>query len=358
MKSRKLLLCFVCVILAGSLLSCTKKSPAKEAVTSVETRIYEDDVGRQVELPPKITRIIPAGPLAQIILYSIDPDMFTGLTNKWSDSAKEFIPQKYRDLPYFGQLYGGVSLNVEELAFSEPDCIIDIGEIKKTTVEDLDTLQKQTGIPSVYVVTSLQDMGKTYRVLGELLGKQERCEELAQFCETTYQRTMEIMEKVGDKKVRSLFVVGEQGLNVLAKNSYHAELIDMLTDNVAVVDNPLSKGLGNEVTMEQIALWNPDFVIFDAGSIYRDVAKMASWNEIAGIVAGRYVEVPSAPHNWMGMPPSVQRFLGMIWLTAVLYPDYCDYDVQEEICQYYKLFYGCELTESQYASLTEFAFCQ
>ena len=130
MKSRKLLLYFVCVILAGFLLSCTKKNPAKEAITSVETRIYEDDVGRQVELPKKITRIIPAGPLAQIILYSIDPDMFTGLTNKWSDSAKEFIPQKYRDLPYFGQLYGGVSLNVEELAFSEPDCII--GHIAKT----------------------------------------------------------------------------------------------------------------------------------------------------------------------------------------------------------------------------------
>ena len=358
MKKDKLLLCLVVVILAGSLLSCTKKSPAQEAVASVETRIYVDDVGRQVELPQQITRIIPAGPLAQIILYSIDPDMFTGVTDQWSASAKDFIPQKYLDLPYFGKLYGTVSLNVEELAFSGPDCIIDIGEIKKTTVEDLDTLQSQTGIPSIYVAASLQDMGKTFRVLGELLGKQARCEELAQFCETTYQRTMEIMEKVGDKKVRSLFVVGEQGLNVLAKNSYHSELIDLLMDNVAVVDNPLSKGTGNEVTMEQIALWNPDFVIFDAGSIYHDVAKMASWNEIAGIAAGRYVEVPSVPHNWMGMPPSVQRFLGMIWMTAVLYPEYCDYDVKEELCKYYKLFYGRELTENQYASLTQYAFCR
>ena len=358
MKKGKIVLCLVVVVLAGSLLSCTKKSPAEEAVASAETRIFVDDVGRQVELPQQITRIIPAGPLAQIILYSIDPDMFTGLTDQWSESAKDFIPQKYLDLPYFGKLYGTVSLNVEELAFSGPDCIIDIGEIKKTTVEDLDTLQNQTGIPSVYIAASLQDMGKTYRTLGQLLDKQERCEELAQFCETTYQRTVQIMEKVGENKIRSLFVVGEQGLNVLAKNSYHSELIDMLMDNVAVVDNPLSKGTGNEVTMEQIALWNPDFVIFDAGSIYHDVANRASWNEIAGIVAGRYVEVPSAPHNWMGMPPSVQRFLGMIWMTAVLYPEYCDYDVKEELCKYYKLFYGRELTESQYESLTQYAFCK
>lgn len=70
MKKGKLLLCLVVVILAGSLLSCTKKSPAQEAVSSVETRIYVDAVGRQVELPQQITRIIPAGPLALSVLLS------------------------------------------------------------------------------------------------------------------------------------------------------------------------------------------------------------------------------------------------------------------------------------------------
>ena len=34
-------------------------------------------------------------------------------------------------------------------------------------------------------------------------------------------------------------------LNVLAKDSYHSELVDLLTENVAVVDNPSSKGSGN-----------------------------------------------------------------------------------------------------------------
>jgi len=54
----------------------------------------------------------------------------------------------------------------------------------------------------------------------------------------------------------------------------------------------------------------------------------------------------------MSMPPSVQRYLGLIWLTAVLYPEYCDYDVKAEIMEYYRLFYGCELTEEQYGDLT------
>ena len=50
-------------------------------------------------------------------------------------------------------------------------------------------------------------------------------------------------------------VLGEEGLNMLAKDSYHAELIDLLTNHLAVMENPMSKGSGNAVSMEQIALW-------------------------------------------------------------------------------------------------------
>ena len=163
---------------------------------------------------------------------------------------------------------------------------------------------------------------------------------------------MSIMEQVGDDKVNALYVLGEKGLNVLAKDSFHSELIDLLTNNVAVVDNPSSKGSGNEVTMEQIALWNPDFVLFTADSIYDNVAEMDTWTEISAIADGNYIEIPEGPHNWMGTPPAVQRYLGMIWLTAELYPEYCNYDVKAEILEYYRLFYGCELTEDQYDTLT------
>ena len=130
----------------------------------------------------------------------------------------------------------------------------------------------------------------------------------------------------------------------------------MLTDNVAVVDSPVAKGTGNQVTAEQIALWDPEFVVFAPDSIYHTAARSDLWSHVTGIAAGNYVQVPDTPHNWMGMPPSVQRYLGLIWLTAQLYPDYCDYDAQEEIREYYRLFYGCELTAQQYEALTEGAF--
>lgn len=328
--------------------------PAAEKASA--TRIFTDDAGREVEVPTKISRIVPSGPLAQIVLFAIAPEMFVGLASKWYDTAQGIIADEYFDLPYFGQLYGSADLNIEQLALAAPQIIIDIGEPKDSITEDLDTLQAQTTIPSVFISATLETMPETYRTLGKLLGKEEKGEALASFCEKVYSRTVSIMEKVGDNKVDALYVLGEEGLNVLANGSYHAELIDMLTNNIAVVDNPMSKGTGNEVTMEQIAVWNPDFIVFAPDSIYDTVAEKDTWDQISAIQSGSYIEVPDVPHNWMGSPPSVQRYLGMIWLTAELYPEFCDYDVKADILEYYELFYGCTLTDEQYDALTANAF--
>ena len=326
--------------------------------SSEATVTFTDDAGREGEIPAEISRIVPAGPLAQMLLFAIAPDMIVGLSSKWNDSATGIIDQKYMDLPYFGQLYGSADLNVEELALAAPQLIIDIGELKGSVAGDMDSLQQKTMISAVFISSTLESTPETFRTLGKLLGREEKGEELAAFCERIYARTEAIMEQVGDRKVNALYVLGEEGLNVLAKTSYQAELLDMLTNNLAVVENPLGKGTGNSVSMEQIALWNPDFVIFGPDSIYETVTEMAAWSEISAIVNENYVEVPDVPHNWMSMPPAVQRYLGLIWLTAVLYPNYCGYDVKAEITEYYKLFYGCTLTEAQYSAITANAFLE
>ena len=326
------------------------------AEDDAEPRVFTDDCGREVSLPADITAIVPSGPLAQMVLVSLAPELLVGLASDWNDCAEGIIAEEYWALPCFGQLYGSADLNVEELAAAGPQLIIDIGEAKDSLVEDMENLEAQTQIPSVHIEATLATMADAYRTLGALLGREEKGEELALFCERVYDRTLAIMEQVGDEKVRALYILGEEGLNVLANGSYHAEVFDLLTENLAVVDNPSSKGTGNEVTLEQIALWNPDFLLFAPGSIYDTAADLDTWQELTAIRNGDYIEVPEGPYNWMGMPPGVQRYLALIWLTAELYPQYCDYDVETEVREYYALFYGCELTEEQYDALTAHAF--
>lgn len=331
-------------------------SPAPAEPPAPETVTFTDDCGRTVELPGEITRIVPTGGLAQIALFPLAADLFVGLSTRWSEAAKAYIDGEYLELPVLGALYGSADLNLEELAVTDPQLIIDLGEAKKSIVEDMDAMQQQTSIPSIHIEATLATMADAYRKLGALLGREERAEELAAFCERVYARALAIAEQVGENKVKALYVVGSEGLNVIAKDSFHAEIFDLLTDNAAVVESPSGKGSGNEVTMEQIALWDPDFIVFGPESIYAEADSLDTWREMRAITGGHYAEVPYGPDNWMGMPPSVQRYLSLLWLPAILYPELCDYDLQAEVTECYRLLYGCVLTDAQYAELTKNAF--
>ena len=155
----------------------------------------------------------------------------------------------------------------------------------------------------------------------------------------------------GVEKADVLYITGEEGLNVIARDSYHAEVVDMLCNNLAVVDEPSSKGTGNEVDMEQILNWNPSVVVFAPGSIYATVGSNENWKTIPAIKDGKYYEVPMGPYNWMGFPPSVQRILGMQWMAKVLYPEAADYDMFETTQTYFTLFYHWDLTAEEYNAL-------
>ena len=315
-----------------------------------ETFLFTDSVGRELKLPSAIDRVAVSGPLAQIVLFALCPDKLVGIASKWDKTAERFLATEYYNLPELGQLYGGKGeMNLETLLASGAQVVIDVGEPKKTVKEDLDALTEQTGIPFVHVTATLATMGDAYRKLGELLHMPEEAETLAAYCGETCAKITEIASSVD--KTKLLYITGDQGLNVIAKDSYHAEAIDLLSENLAVVDEPSGKGTGNEVDMEQILLWNPDVILFAPESIYASVGDDPLWQNVAAIQNGAYYEVPFGPYNWMGFPPSVQRILGMLWMAKLLYPDAAQYDLYEETAAYFKLFYHCELSESDFGEL-------
>lgn len=335
-------------MLLVSCVACAGNEGGESKNEPVNYYEYTDDCGRKVMLPEQINSFVASGPLSQIVLMSVAPEELKGLAVRWDASASGIIADEYLNLPYIGQLYDSSDLNIEGLAATAPDIIIDIGEAKPSIVQDMDELQKQTGIPAVHIEASLETMPQAYEKLGVLLDKTDKCAELSQYLQNTYDRTVSIMVEVGENKQRAIYVQGDNGESVVMKGSYHSKLIDMLTDNQAVSDTAVANGLGNEVSIEQIALWNPDIILFASEKMYENVENMPAWKELTAIKNGNYVLVPSCPYNWLGTPPSVQMYLGMIWLTQMMYPQYSEYDLKEEVCEYYRLFYGCQLTDEQY----------
>ena len=314
------------------------------------TRTFTDSLGREVTLPTNLSKIAISGPLAQIVVFAIAPEMMVGTVNGWSDAAKDLIPEEYYNLPQLGQLYGGKGeLNLETLLQSGAEIVIDVGEQKDGMADDLNALQEQTGIPFVHIDCYTGSMGDTYRTLGALLGKETEGNALGEYCDKVYTRTQDIANSV--EKVNLLYCLGDKGENVIAQGSYHAEVIDLLSNNLAVVYSHSSKGSGNEVDMEQFLKWNPDVILFAPGSVYATVGGDSAWQGVNAIKNGTYYEVPNGPYNWMGFPPSVQRMLGMMWMAKLLYPEAADYDLYTEVNEYFQLFYHTNLSEDAYNAL-------
>ena len=345
---------FVLMMLSACAGKASEPTAAESAAPSeVKTVTFTDSAGRAVDVPLEITKIAVSGPLAQIVVFALAPDKMVGIATNWDETAVKYLDPKHYNLPVIGQLYGTKGeLNLEELLKADPDVVIDVGEPKESIAQDMDALQEQTGIPFVHISANTATMGDTYRNLGKLLGMETEAEKLASYCEDTYAMMQDVMNKVGEEnKVSLMYCMGDAGLNVVAKSSYHAEVLDMMSKNVAVVDEPSSKGTGNEVDMEQLLKWNPEVLIFAQNSVFDSVGSDATWKQLSAVSNGRYYKVPFGPYNWLGFPASVQRYLGMMWLGKLLYPEQADYDLFEKTSEFYKLFVHCDLTQAQYDEL-------
>lgn len=342
----------VCLMLVLSLLLCGCGHAGTGG--AVQTREFTDSTGRTVTIPAVITKIAITGPLAQVYILPLAGDMLVGVSNAYAEDAQIYLPSYIYEKTEIGQLYGGKGeIDLEALLAAAPDVVIDIGEPKGSIAEDLTNLTEQTGIPFIHIDATVATAPEAYRTLGKLLNREEKAEELAQWCEKTYSNMTTMMEKVDADHARKtlLYCLGDKGVNVIAEGSFHAETINMMSDNLADLEDVVSKGSGNEVDLEQILLWNPDVIIFAPDSCYDDIAGASQWQSVGAVASGNYYETPYGPYGWLSSPPAVQRYLGMLWLGALLYPEYAEYDLQEEVTAYYELFYGCELTDKMYQNL-------
>lgn len=344
---RNLILFFVFVLLLGLLPACGSGKPALTG----ETVIFTDSAGRKVEVPAEITRVAPSGAVATMFLASVCPEYMVCIASTPSSAQYRYLDERLLRLPTTGQLYGSKStINLEALMSAQPQVIIDLGDAKDGIQRDMNSLQKQTGIPVVFIEADLEHMEEAFRMLGLLLsGKEERCAGLADYVAETVGMARENREKIPEsERLRVMYTTGVSGLNTNAEGSVQAQVIPLVgAVNAIVVEDVSDRGGGNTINLEQMYNFDPDVILFTAGSMYADAAGDASCSRLRAVKAGAYYEIPGLPYNWMSSPPSLNMLLGIRWLGNLLYPDVYDYDMAEEAIRAYRLLWNYDLTPEE-----------
>ena len=271
-----------------------------------------------------------------------------------SSSQYKYLDPRLIDLPTTGQMYGSKStLNLESILTSGAQIVIDLGDKKDNMAADLDALQRQIGMPVIFIEADLPHMAEAYRTLGNILsGKEARGEELAAFVEETVSMAKENALKIQDaERISVLYTSGSSGLNTNAKGSIQAQVLDLMgIENAAVVEDVSNKGGGNPINLEQLYRFDPDVILFTAGSTYSTAADDEAWQPLRAIEAGRYYEIPSMPYNWLSNPPSLNMLLGVWWLGNLLYPQYYAYDMVEKTQEMFRLLWSLRSERGRGAS--------
>lgn len=327
-------------------------APPEEAAP--QEREITDMAGRTMTVPLEIESVFSTGPAAAIYLYTLVPDKLLGWNYALNDIEKSIILEQYHDLPNFGQ---GDAVNYEAVIAAGPTIALNVTSINDGSIDASDALAEQLGVPVVMVSSDLLDAPAVYRFMGELFGVEEQAEALAAYAEETF-NAISSLDIPNEEKVRIYYGNGEDSLETAPAGSSHGQIID-LVNAVNVADLELGDGSRVQISAEQLLAWDPDVIIVN-GEPKADMTGSAAAEAILAdplfatlkaVQNGAVYGTPNAPFSWVDRPPGPNRIVGMRWLSGLIYPEYLDYDVDEEVREFFQLFYHVELTDEQLTQL-------
>ncbi|MDR3316442.1 MAG: ABC transporter substrate-binding protein [Coriobacteriales bacterium] len=336
-------------LLAGCGVQRSTKADDLEADFAAGTggvKEFIDSAGRRVILPTEVKRISPSGSYAQIMLSTLCPELLVSLSSSFSNSQAHYLGEELLDLPVLGRYYGkNADMNYEEIIHTDPDVIIDIGEAKENIASDMDGLQKQSGLPVIFVEATLPNMDRAYAMLGEAIGIPATAAPLAAYVREVLDFAELHRAEVQQRDIRVLYGAGEYGLDVVERGSVHSGAIDALgLENVAVLGDTNS----TLVSIETVMNWKPDALLLSpAEGYFSEIYEDETWASIPAVKNRRVYEVPAKPYEWLNKPPSVQTVLGLQWLGNLFVPDLYDFDIVETAQRFYELFWHYDLNASE-----------
>jgi len=258
------------ILHAAALLAALTAAPA-------QAREITDALGRTVDIPDTVDRVICSGPgCLRLLTYLGATEMVVGVdeieTRPSADAPRAYAiaHPEFRDLPLIGQHRGR----------DNPELILALDPAPQVIIKTLssigvghDDLSNQTGLPVVAVdVGDLAGERAAFdsalRIMGEVVGREARAEEVIAFIDGQ-------IAEMGDRAARSsveapgVFIGGVafQGAQGFNSTEPFYPPFDMLGLTNLARDGAPGTGRHSVVAREQIVAWDPQVLFLDLGTV-------------------------------------------------------------------------------------------
>lgn len=302
-----------------------EKADAKEGVVV-------DSKDREVAVPEKVERVgvTCMGGATQMVcaLGAADRLVMGPSMEKAAPLLLKMFPQ-LADLPDAGTFD---DVNVETLAAAEPDLVF-VSSTSDKGNQKIDDL----GIPTYTLGTAnstVASMRNDYVNAGVLLGATDVADDLMAFWDETMDFVDKAAASIPDGERLTVYRCGAQ-LTAANHTPWASTWIEA-AGGVSVAE----KGTTGDVSIEQIAEWDPDVIITSAP--VASILEEEAYKDLKAVKNGAVYNTPKGAMGWDVPSPEVP--LGFAWLGQLLYPAAFEgLDVEEETKAFYAKFFGYEL---------------
>jgi iron complex transport system substrate-binding protein len=294
--------------------------------------------------------VFAAGAPAEVLLYTLVPEMLAGRNRPPEGDAVEFFPPAYRNPVFIKQLpeVDNPAADAELLAL-KPDVYIDYGTVQEDYIASVEAVQRRTRIPGLILDGALTRIPETYRRLGSALGAGARGDRLAAAAEsllTTYRGRL----SASSAPPRVYLACSADGFVPCLEDDSAGESLRWLGGvNVA---GSRATAPRRPRTIDEIKALKPDaIVVTGAPGTAARLRANPVWQAVEAVVAGRVYQYPGLPYSWGARPPSVNRLPGLVWLEYVVARRPFDEQFTAQIHAFFSDFYHVQLTQQQLRTL-------
>ncbi|MDK2912947.1 MAG: iron complex transport system substrate-binding protein [Methanolobus sp.] len=358
-RKKRILFFAVILMLALVVLSsgCMGRSPAVVNMQSdtQEMITVTDALGRTVEVPRSPEHVICSGSGALRYLTYLEAqdrivavDSIETRESKYDARPYALANPQFKDYPVFGEFRGND--DPEKILMLDPQPQV-IFKVYSTSGYDPAELQKKTGIPVIALnygdmVNNRADMYQSLRIMGEVMGKESRAEELITFFDATIEDLNERTADVPEEEKISCYVGG------IARSGPHGfqsteptypPFLFINAKNVAYDPRNLSTA---EVSRESILGWNPDVIFVDLSTTQSEDKSSAlyqlrndnAYRQLSAVKNGEVYSV--LPYNWYTQN-QCSVLVDAYYAGKLLYPDrFEDVDLEEKGTEIYAFLVG------------------
>ncbi|MBN2549196.1 MAG: iron ABC transporter substrate-binding protein [Anaerolineales bacterium] len=340
---------------AATEVTAATEAPAAENVT------VTDLLGRQVDIPAEVRRIVAIGPGAlRLYVYAGNLDYVVGV-EEWEtgDAGGKTYMLANPDLaklPIIGQGGPNNAPDPEKLLTVEPQVIFSTYGSEAAAADEL---QQKTGIPVVMLGSGglggtnifSEKVQDALKLVGQIIGDNTKAQAAINFIVKAQQDLDARTKNVADADKPTVYVGGirSKGAHSIESTQGEYALLDVLhAKNVA--DETGKSGLVM-IDKEKLLEWNPTFIFIDKGGyalVKEDYQKNPDfYNSLAAVREGKVYS--QLPYNFYNTNIDT-AIADAYFMGKILYPEaFADVDPAQKADEIYQALLGQRL----YAKMVE-----